>query len=71
MLANTGLGASGVAGVATLVRDRHAHVDNGQCVHVAGREAKDVLDHQEGVVVVALPYCWFVEWGNEEPYIIP
>mmetsp|Transcript_21998 Transcript_21998/g.52176 ORF Transcript_21998/g.52176 Transcript_21998/m.52176 type:complete len:350 (-) Transcript_21998:30-1079(-) len=46
--------ASCVAGVAGLMGDGHAHVDDGQGVDVAGCEAKDVLDHQEGVVVRAL-----------------
>ena len=48
---------SRVAGVAALVRDGHAHVDDGQGVHVPGREAENVLDHQEAVVVRSL-LCW-------------
>ena len=43
-----------MAGVAGLVRHCHAHVDDGQCVHEARREAKDVRDHQKAVVVRTL-----------------
>ena len=46
--------ASGVAGVARLVGHGHAHVDDGQGVHEARREAKNVRDHHEAAVVGAL-----------------
>mmetsp|Transcript_22000 Transcript_22000/g.52185 ORF Transcript_22000/g.52185 Transcript_22000/m.52185 type:complete len:296 (-) Transcript_22000:165-1052(-) len=46
--------ASGVAGVAALVGHGHAHVDDGQGVHEARREAKNVGDHHEAAVVGAL-----------------
>ena len=45
---------SGVAGVARLVGHGHAHVDDGQGVHEARREAENVGDHDEAAVVGAL-----------------
>ena len=39
-----------VACVATLVGHRHAHVDDGQSIHPAGSEAKDVLDHHKALL---------------------
>mmetsp|Transcript_21999 Transcript_21999/g.52181 ORF Transcript_21999/g.52181 Transcript_21999/m.52181 type:complete len:297 (-) Transcript_21999:165-1055(-) len=46
--------ASCVAGVASLMGHGHAHVDDGQGVHEARREAKNVGDHHEAAVVGAL-----------------
>ena len=49
--------SSCVAGVATHVGHCHAHVKDSQSIHKAWREAQDVRDHQEAIVVSSL-FSW-------------